>query len=302
MSNKENILIAFKKNNDELKLSVDFESETIWATQKQIAELFDVNISEISRHMNSIFISGELTREETVLRSGNAASAKEDLFNLDLILSIGYRANSNKATEFRKWANKQLKELITSGFAIDENRFASGQLESFQKLVERVRSIRTSESNLFKQITDIFATSIDYQTNSKEATYFFATMQNKFHFATHGHTAAELIKERADANKINMGLTSWKGKNITLSDAKVAKNYLSELEIKKLELLSEQFLSFAELRYYDKKQMRMSDWNRKLDEFLAFNEKEVLTRRSHTSTDEVLVIVNKQLEIHKNKS
>lgn len=196
---------------------------------------------------------------------------------------------------------KQLKELIVNGFAIDENRFANGQLEAFQKLVERVRAIRTSESNLFKQIQAIFATSVDYYNNSEEAKYFFATVQNKFHFAIHGHTAAELIKERADANKINMGLTSWKGKNITIADARIAKNYLSELEAKKLELLSEQFLSYAELRYYDKKTMTMKDWNNKLNEFLGFNEKEVLTRRSLVSQDEALMAVDKQISSYRIK-
>ncbi len=190
-----------------------------------------------------------------------------------MIISVGYRVNSAKATEFRKWATKTLKEYITKGFAIDDNRFANGQLESFQRLVERVREIRTSERHFYQKIQDIFATSVDYDGTSDAAKDFFAKIQNKFHYAIHGHTAAELVYKRIDAKKVNMGLSTWKGKNITFTDARTAKNYLSELEIKKLELLSEQFLSFAELRYYDKKPMAMGDWEIKLNEFLAFNEK-----------------------------
>lgn len=293
-------LVGFHGAGSDLRLTIDFESETIWATQKQISELFGVDFYEISRHINNIYISGELSRAQTVKEQVDDCY-KEFFYNLDLILSVGYRVNSGRATEFRKWATGQLKELITHGFAIDDNRFASGQLDSFQKLVERVRSIRTSESNLFKQITDIFATSVDYNKNSKEASIFFATIQNKFHFATHGHTAAELISKRADASKINMGLTSFKGGGVTMAEAKVAKNYLSELEVKKLELLSEQFLSFAELRYYDKKTMTMRDWNVKLDEFLIFNEKEILKRKSNISTDAALVLVGEQLSKFKSK-
>lgn len=253
MSAEKKSLISFNGDNGEIQFSIDIEGETIWATQKQIAELFGVDVAAIFKHISNIIIEGELDRNSTIsiLETG-ASNGKIEHYNLDMIISVGYRVNSAKATEFRKWATKTLKEYITKGFVIDDNRFASGQLEAFQKLVERVREIRTSERHFYQKITDIFATSIDYDSTSDMAKDFFAKIQNKFHYAIHGHTAAELIYKRVNSKKINMGLTSRKGKYITLTDAKTAKNYLSELEIKRLELLSEQFLSFAELRYYEK--------------------------------------------------
>lgn len=280
MSNENRNLISFNADSGEIQFSFDFEKETIWATQKQISELFGVGVAEISKYINKIVIEGELERSSVVsvfeITTTDGKTNVIEHYNLDMIISVGYRVNSTKATEFRKWATKTLKEYITKGFVIDDNRFANGQLEAFQKLVERVREIRTSERHFYQKITDIFATSVDYDSTSNAAKDFFAKIQNKFHYAIHGHTAAELIHKRIDSQKINMGLTAWKGKNITFIDAKTAKNYLSELEIKRLELLSEQFLSFAELRYYDKKSMTMSHWELKLDEFLLFNEKEIL--------------------------
>lgn len=303
MSDENKNLISFNTDNGEIQFSVDFEKETIWATQKQIAELFGVGVAAISKHITSIILEGELDRSSVVsifeTTAADGKVCKIEHYNLDMIISVGYRVNSAKATEFRKWATKKLKEYITQGFAIDDNRFANGQLESFQRLVERVREIRTSERHFYQKIQDIFSTSVDYDGTSDAAKDFFAKIQNKFHYAIHGHTAAELIYQRIDAEKINMGLSTWKGKNITFTDARTAKNYLSELEIKKLELLSEQFLSFAELQYYDKKPMTMSKWETKLDEFLTFNEKNILTGRGNVSSEAMLKIVKDELDKYK---
>jgi hypothetical protein len=294
--------IIFSNNKSEIKLSVDFEGQTVWATQRQIAELFDVNIGEVVRCISHIFIDGELEKDAVMeKRALTGSDGESEVFNLDMIISVGYRINSTKATEFRRWATRQLTELLTEGFVIDENRFAKGQLAAFQKLVDRVRAIRTSERNFYQKITDIFSTSSDYDKNSKSAKIFFAAIQNKFHHATHGHTAAELIKDRIDSNKINMGLTSLKGSEVTRAEAQVAKNYLSELEIKRLELLSEQFLSFAELRYYDKKEMMMIDWEKKLDEFLLFNEKEILRGKGKVSKEDMLKVLNEELSKYRAK-
>ncbi|MDD1610046.1 MAG: virulence RhuM family protein, partial [Methylococcaceae bacterium] len=248
--------------------------------------------SVISGYITNIYNDEEIEKDTIVSKKEtNEKGEQVEYFNLEMIIPIGYRVNSIKGTKFRTWATKQLKELITDGFVIDDNRFAKGQLAAFQKLVDRVREIRTSERHFYSKIQDIFATSSNYDSNSNTAKNFFATMQNKFHYAIHGHTAADLIKERIDSDKINMGLTAYKGKDVTMADAKIAKNYLSELEIKRLELLSEQFLSFAELRYYDKKHMTMEDWERKLNEFLVFNEKEVLSNKGKVSAMDMLQIV-----------
>lgn len=302
--NKNNLI--FHNENGDIKLSVDFESETIWATQKQIAELFGVNLAAISKHITNIFDEGELERNTVIskmeIATDDGKKNQVEHYNLDMVISVGYRVNSTKATEFRKWATKQLKELITDGFVIDDNRFAKGQLASFQKLIDRVRSIRTSERNFYSKILDIFATSSDYNSSSKTATDFFATIQNKFHYAIHGNTAADLVNKRIDSDKINMGMTSRKDKkDITMVEAKTAKNYLSELEIKKLELLSEQFLSFAELRYYDKKNMTMKDWEIKLDEFLTFNDKEILKNKGKISSMALNTLVDSELKKYKQK-
>lgn len=305
MSNKKSDLVIFHNENGDIQFSVDFESETLWASQKQIAELFGVNQPAVSKHIANIINDQELDKNsvyskmELTAKDGKSYSVEH--YNLDMIISIGYRVNSTKATAFRRWATKQLNALITDGFAIDDNRFAKGQLAAFQKLVDRVREIRTSERHFYLKIQDIFATSSDYNGSSNTAQVFFATIQNKFHFAIHGHTAAELVKERIDSDKINMGLTAFKGKDIKMADAKVAKNYLSELEIKRLELLSEQFLSFAELRYYDKKSMTMKEWENKLDDFLIFNEKDLLKNKGTVSPMDVLQIVESELKKYKQK-
>lgn len=280
--------IVFSAQGGTITLTADFESNTIWANQEQIASIFDVSIPEVVRSMAKIFADDEHTREN-VTETRNANGKIDDYYNLDMIVSIGYKLDSKKATQFRKWAATQLAELITTGLVIDDNRFAKSQLAAFQKLVDRVRSIRTSERHFYQKITDIFTTSSDYDKNSKVADKFFSTIQNKFHYAIHANTAAEVIYSRANSDKIQMGLTHTKNNEVSLADARVAKNYLTELEAKKLELLSEQFLSYAELKYYDKKEMTMKEWEEKLNDFLRFNEKKILIGNGKVSRNDALL-------------
>lgn len=199
-----------------------------------------------------------------------------NFYNLDVIISVGYRVKSSQGTQFRIWATQRLKEYLVKGFTMNDAQLAKGNTDYFEELVRRVRAIRASEKHFYQKVKDIFATSIDYDGHSEHAEQFYKIVQNKFHYAIHGHTAAELIVKRIDSTKPNMGLTNWTGKVINTQDAQIAKNYLEALELKRLELLVEQFLSFAELRSVERKPMYMTDWIKKLDEFLVLNEKEIL--------------------------
>jgi len=272
------------------QLQVKLEDETVWLNQVQMAELFNTTKQNISLHIKNIVAEGELDEKVTVKDSltvqkeGNRNVKRNvDFYNLDMIISVGYRINTVRGTQFRIWATQRLKEYLVKGFTMNDERLSGGRSDYFDELIRRVRAIRASEKNFYQQVKDIFSTSIDYDNDDETAKTFYATVQNKFHYAIHGHTAAELINERVDADKPNMGLTNWTGKIVTRSDAQVAKNYLGELELKRLELLVEQFLSFAELRSVERKVMYMRDWNKKLDAFLVLNEKEVLTNSGKVS-------------------
>ena len=207
------------------------------------------------------------------------------MYNLDVIISVGYRIKSHRGTQFRIWATQRLREYIIKGFALDDQRLknAGTRDDYFDELIQRVRDIRTSEKNFYRKVASIYATSIDYDAQSPITQKFFATVQNKFHYAITGHTAAELIAERADAEKPNMGLTSWDGERIRKADVSVAKNYLNPDEIEKLNLLVDQYLSFAELQAKERRPMHMADWIKKLDAFLTLNERDILTHAGSVS-------------------
>ena len=276
-------LLLYQTETGEPNIQVMLKDETVWLTQKQMAELFQKSVKTISEHTKNIYNEGELEREPTIWKSrivqkeGSRQVAREiDFYNLDMIISVGYRVNSYRGTQFRIWATQRLKEYIVKGFVMDDERLSNGRTDYFDELIERVRRIRLSERNFYQKVRDIFATSIDYNSKTVVAHSFYATVQNKFHYAIHGHTAAELISERVNGNKLNLGLTNWKGEIITAHDATIAKNYLGEMELKRLELLVDQFLSFAELRSVERIPMYMSEWITKLDEFLVLNEKEIL--------------------------
>ncbi len=270
-------ILLYQTQDSKTEIQVILKGETVWLTQAQMAELFQRDQSVISKHIKNIFNEGEL-EEKSNMHFLHIANSDKPVtsYNLDVIISVGYRVKSHRGTQFRIWATRQLREYIVKGFVMNDSRLADGQTNYFDELLERVRRIRTSERNFYEKVTDIFTTSIDYDPKTDYAKKFYATVQNKFHYAIHGHTAAELITKRIDSSKLNMGLTNWKGEIITGQDAKIAKNYLEELELKRLELLVEQFLSFAELRSVEKAPMYMATWIKKLDDFLILNEKQIL--------------------------
>ena len=271
-------ILLYQAEDGVANLQVRLENETVWLTQDQMATLFQKSKSTINEHIQHIFEEGEL-QESLVMRKfgiSEFSMKPTNFYNLDVIISVGYRVKSSQGTQFRIWATQRLKEYLVKGFTMNDAQLAKGNTDYFEELVRRVRAIRASEKHFYQKVKDIFATSIDYDGQSEHAEQFYKIVQNKFHYAIHGHTAAELIVKRIDSTKPNMGLTNWTGKVINTQDAQIAKNYLEALELKRLELLVEQFLSFAELRSVERKPMYMTDWIKKLDEFLVLNEKEIL--------------------------
>ena len=236
-----------------IRVQVLLENESVWLTLNQIAELFDRDKSTISKHIKNIFETGELSQDSVVAKNATTASDGKtyqvEHYNLDMIISVGYRVNSMRGTQFRIWATKRLKEYLIKGFTLDDERLKEGKRNTyFDELIERVREIRTSERNFYRKITDIYATSIDYDASLPLTQNFFATVQNKMHFGIHGKTAAEVIAQRADSSKPSMGLTSISGERVRKKDVFVAKNYLTQDELEELNLVVDQYLSFAELQ------------------------------------------------------
>lgn len=305
-------ILLYQSVDGQTKIEVKLENETVWLTQKQMADLFQKSAPTINEHIKNIFEEGELEADSTirnfriVQKEGDREVKREvDHYSLDMIISVGYRVNSYRGTQFRIWATQRLKEYLVKGFTMDDQRLAEGKsttgVNYFQELLERVRAIRASERNLYQKVTDIFATSIDYNSNTDQAKQFFATIQNKFHYAITGHTAAELIVNRVDGSKEHMGLTQWKGQDITAPEAIVAKNYMVEKELKQLFLLVEQFLSFAELQISLERPMYMADWKERLDEFLKLNRLKVLKDSGKVPHKKMEEVVKRELKkYHKN--
>lgn len=292
MPEKNNQIIIYQTEDGKMKLEVKLENETVWLSQKQMAELFGCSTDNISLHLRNVYIDGELEENKTtedssvVQKEGNKEVKRLiKYYNLDAIISVGYRINSLRGTQFRIWATQKLKEYIVKGFVLDDERLADGRVKKsyFQELEERIRKIRASESNFYNKVKDIFATSLDYDPRTDYAKKFFAIVQNKFHYAITGLTASEIVSSRIDSKKENMGLTNWTGEIITREQAEVAKNYLEEIELKSLNLLVEQFLSYAERQTVKKKLMYMKDWVERLDAFLIFNEEKVLNNSGSVS-------------------
>ena len=278
------------------RLQVRLEGRTVWLSQRLIAELFQVSVKTANEHLVNIYAEGELDLEATirnfriVQREGSRDVARNiDHYNLDAILAVGYRVRSARGTAFRQWATARLRELLVKGFVLDDERLKEGRTigaDYFDELLERIRDIRASERRFYQKITDIYATSIDYDPAHPISQTFFATVQNKLHFAIHGHTAAEILTRRADAAKPNMGLTIWKNAPrgpIRKADVGVAKNYLGEEEIAELNRIVTMYLDFAEDQARRKKPMHMADWVQRLDAFLRFNERDVLTHAGSVS-------------------
>lgn len=285
---KELQFLIYRVENDQEKASVIVSDETIWASQKEMARLFDVGVPAISKHLKNIFEEGELDEHSVISKMETTASDGKNYltsyYNLDAIISVGYRVNSQKATKFRQWATTVLREYMIKGFAMDDERLKQGEnlLEKdyFRELLERVRSIRASERRIWLQITDIFAEiAIDYDVNSLVTKQFYAHVQNKFHYAITGKTATEIIYEKADHTKVNMGLVTWKHSpdgRILQSDALVAKNYLNEKEIRSLERSISGYFDYLERQIEQGKTQTMQDLADSIDRFLAFQDYELL--------------------------
>lgn len=279
-------ILLYESEDGEVRLDVIYGDETVWLPQKRLAELFGVSVSTVSRHLSNIFAEGELSEASVLadfaITAADGKSYPTKVYNLDAIIAVGYRVNSRQATQFRIWATRVLREFIVKGFVLDDERLKNGPRfgkDYFDELLERIREIRASERRFYQKVTDIFATAVDYSATSKEAKSFYATVQNKLHWAIHRHTAAELIAERADADKPHMGLTTWKGApngKVLKSDVTVAKNYLTHEELDELNRLVSMYLDYAELQAKRQRPMTMSDWASKLDAFLEFNEYDVL--------------------------
>ena len=287
---------------DGQKIRVRIEDENVWLTQKLIAELFKISIPTVNEHFKNIFEEQELT-ENSVIRNflitakdGKNYDTKH--YNLDAILAVGYRVRSSQGMQFRKWATERLREYLIKGFTMDDERLkqGSGRSRYFEELLQRIRDIRSSERMFYQKITDIYASSIDYKLDSELTQKFFATVQNKMHFAVHGKTATEIINSRANASKPLMGLTSFKNDYITEGDTKIAKNYLTENEIKQLNLIVSLYLDFAELQASSGKLMKMQDWIKKLDEFLTISDKNLLHSAGNISAKDAEIKAEEEFE------
>lgn len=287
--------LVFTKQAGEDGIEVRVFDETVWLTQKGMAQLFDCSTDNIGLHLKNIFKSGELD-EKSVTEESSATAAdgktyRMKFYNLDAIISVGYRINSVRATQFRQWATKVLKTFAIQGYVLDKNRLENGQVfdeEYFEHLLDEIREIRASERKFYQKITDIYSTAVDYTADAVTTKEFFATVQNKLHYAIHGHTAAELIMDRADHQKEHMGLTTWKNApsgKIVKSDVIIAKNYLTKNELKDLNQFVTMYLDYAERQARRHIPMTMEDWAAKLDVFLQFNEEEILHDKGRVTAE-----------------
>lgn len=299
-------IILYTTPEGDIKIDVFFKDETVWLTQKRMAELFDCSIDNISLHLKNIFKEGELDEDSVIedfsITAADGKKYKTKFYNLDAIIAVGYRVNSKRATKFRIWATQTLREFIIKGFVLDDERLKNGAhfgKDYFENLLERIREIRTSERRFYQKITDLYATSADYDTNDELTQEFFATVQNKLHWAITGHTAAEIVAMRADSKKLLMGLTTWKhapkGK-ILKSDVSVAKNYLDRDEMGKLNRIVEMYLIYGENQAENGRLMTMKNWKEKLDAFLQFNEYEILDNPGKVSAKVAKELAEKEYE------
>lgn len=287
MSDSQQPLALFTSSDGQVRLQLKLVEQSLWLTQRQIAELFEKSPKTISEHIANIYEDGELDPTATIRKFRTVAleGARDverllDHYNLEAVLAVGYRVRSNRGTQFRQWATQVLKEYLVKGFAMDDERLKNPDKDIsgdyFDELLERIRDIRASERRFYQKITDIYATASDYNSRAAISQQFFASVQNKLHWAIHGHTAAELIVERADSTKPNMGLTSWQGSRVGKGDVAIAKNYLTQEELGSLNRIVTMYLDYAENQASKRRPMTMQDWAEKLDAFLEFNEHQVL--------------------------
>ncbi len=286
-------LLLYQTEDGKTRLEVRLENETVWLTQNQMAELLQTSIPNVSMHIRNVFAEGELQPgsvvKEFLTTAADGKNYQTKFYNLDVIISVGYRVKSHRGTQFRIWATQRLREYIVKGFALDDERFKrAGGGNYFEELLARIRDIRSSEMVFWRKVLEIYATSIDYDPGEEASQVFFATVQNKMHWAAHGHTAAEIVHKRSDAARPNMGLTNWQGTKPSKGEAVIAKNYLTAKELEALNRIVNAYLEFAELQALNRKPMYMRDWISKLDDFLRLGEREILTHAGTIPHEEAL--------------
>lgn len=303
-----NNIMLYQDENGITKVTVLFSDEDLWLTQNQIAEIYDTTQQNVSQHIDGIFRDGELAKAATnkhflLVRTEGKRQVQRNIdhYNLDIIIAVGYRVQSQIATRFRRWATQRLHEYIQKGFTMDDERLKQGGSRYFRELLQRIRDIRSSERNFYQQVTDIYATATDYDPRSNLTKAFFATVQNKLHFAVHEHTAAEVIYKRVDNKKPLVGMTNFKGKYITRDDVKIAKNYLSEPELQRLNLLVSQFLDFAEFQALEQTPMAMRDWIEALDNQILAHKRKTLQGKGTISHQQAIEKAEKEFEIYRTK-
>ncbi|MBF0556593.1 MAG: virulence RhuM family protein [Nitrospirae bacterium] len=303
-----NSFLLYVTEGGKVRIEVKMQDETVWLTQEQMAQLFDKSKSTINEHIKNIYAEKELSEEQTMRKFGisELSTKPTNFYNLDMIISVGYRVNSLRGTQFRIWATQRLREYIIKGFTMDDERLKqAGGGNYFDELLARIRDIRSSEKIFYRKVMDIYATSIDYSPNAELSKEFFKVIQNKMHWAAHGHTAAEVIEKRANSTLPNMGLTSWHGDKPRKDDVVIAKNYLNEKELNLLNRIVTAYLEFAELQAIEHKPMYMKDWIAKLDDFLKLSDRELLTYAGKISRDnavaKALAEYEKFLQAHLNE-
>lgn len=305
MQNKENKLILYKDENGKVSVNVRFADEDVWLTQGQLVEIYQTSKSNVSEHIKHIFEDGELDQNLVVRDFRTTAADGKNytthFYNLDMIIALGYRVQSEVAVRFRRWATQHLHEYIQKGFTMDDERLKQGGNRYFRELLQRIRDIRSSERNFYQQVTDIYATSVDYDPRSKMTRLFFATVQNKMHYAVHEHTAAELIYERVDNEKPFVGMTNFKGNYVTVDDVKIAKNYLTELELQRLNLLTSQFLDYAEFQALEQNPMTMANWIEALDDQIIRLRKNILQGNGTVSHEEAIKKAEQEFYIYRER-
>ena len=302
----DNTILIYQDENEITKISVRFTDEDLWLTQNQLADIYDPTQQNISQHIEGIYQDKELDREATnkkflLVRNEGSRQVKRNIdhYNLDMVIAVGYRIQSQVATRFRRWATIRLHEYIQKGFALDDERLKQGGSRYFRELLQRIRDIRSSERNFYQQVTDIYATATDYDPRSDLTKQFFATVQNKLHYAVHEHTAAEVIYDRVDNEKPLVGMTNFKGNYITKDDVKIAKNYLSEIELQRLNLLVSQFLDFAEFQALEQRPMQMKDWIAALDNQIISLQRKLLAGKGKVSHRQAIEKAEKEFEIYR---
>ena len=305
---KENKLILYKDGEGKVSVNTRFADEDVWLTQEQLATIYQTTQENVSMHITNIYTDNELDKEGTykkfllVRQEGKRQVRRNiDHYNLDVIIALGYRVQSPIAVRFRRWATLRLHEYIQKGFTMDDERLKQGGNRYFRELLQRIRDIRSSERNFYQQVTDIYATSIDYDPRAKMTKLFFATVQNKMHYAVHEHTAAELIYERVDNEKPFVGMTNFKGNYVTRDDVKVAKNYLTELELQRLNLLTSQFLDYAEFQALEQNPMTMADWIAALDDQILRLRTNILEGSGTVSHQEAIEKAEREFEIYRER-